>query len=186
MISLDFLKENSEDWLRTACQAHRVIEQGPLLMGPGMYLRIRKSIVKNETEWLMTFKSKDLDRTVEVETKLDDRDGKNLFRKCSWHLRKERFDIFGLGDLVWELDLFKTKKGKVYFILLEVELDEGSPRPDNMPMFLKKHVLFEVPLTDNRFSNTRLGDVQYAKELYLKFQGGNNDDEDEEEDDNDV
>ncbi len=58
--------------------------------------------------------------------------------------------------------------------LPEVELEEGSARPE-VPLWLKDHVLFEVPLTDNRFSNTNLGDVDYVKEIYQKLIGEKND-----------
>jgi hypothetical protein len=51
-------------------------------------------------------------------------------------------------------------------VLAEVELKEGSPRPKRLPEFIKKHLLYEVPLTDDRFSNKRLGDVDYATRLY--------------------
>lgn len=114
---------------------------------------------------MMTYKLKDADRTIEVETPLEERDAEALWRKCYWCLSKDRY-VYNDGALKWEIDFFFEESGRIYFILAEVELPEGAPRPRKMPDFLQKHLLMEVPLTDDRFSNRKLGDVEYANKLY--------------------
>ncbi len=52
--------------------------------------------------------------------------------------------------------------------MAEVELPEGSPPPE-IPFWLSKYVLHKVDLTDGRFSNRILGDVEYATGLYREF-----------------
>lgn len=164
VISLELTKEYTEDQLKVVCSEHRAIEQGVLLHGPGSYLRIRRSTTKAGVQNFMTFKLKDADRTIEVEQPLDVRDAADLWRRCYFKLKKDRY-IYAENGLKWEIDLFKDGD-RVYFILAEVELPEDAPRPKKMPAFLKRHLLYEVPLTDDRCSNKRLGDVEYASKLY--------------------
>jgi CYTH domain-containing protein len=164
VISLDMAKEYTEEQIMIRSREHRIIEQGVISHGPGMYLRIRRSVTRGKVEWFMTFKLKEADRTIEIENKIDARDAEDIWRKCYWKLKKDRY-VIDYEGMKWEVDFFKND-GDTYFILAEVELPEGSLRPKRMPGFLQKHLLHEVPLTDDRFSNKRLGDVEYAKRLY--------------------
>lgn len=169
LISLDFAKDFPHERMQSMCHEHRSIEQGVVCHGMGMNLRIRKSIIFSRTQWYMTFKLKDAqsDRLIEVENLLDARDGEDLWRNCYWKLRKDRY-VFMEDDKVWEIDFFNGPDG-IYFILAEIELMEGSPRPSNVPTFIKDYVVHEVALTDDRFSNKRLGDLEYAKKVYSNF-----------------
>ena len=165
VISLDLANEFTKNQLREIGCDLRSIEQGIICHGPGMYLRIRKSFTKEKNKtWQMTFKLKDADRTIEIETPIDDRDGEDLWHRCYWTLTKDRY-IYEKDNIKWEIDFFKHKD-KVYFILAEAELPETAPRPKKIPAFLRKFLLYEVPLTDDRFSNKRLGSVKYANKIY--------------------
>ena len=164
VISLDLTREYTEDQLKVVCSEHRAIEQGVLLHGSGSYLRVRRSVTKAGVQNFLTFKLKDADRTIEVEQPIDARDATDLWRRCYFKLKKDRY-IYTENGLKWEIDLFKDGE-RVYFILAEVELPEEAPRPKKLPAFLKRHLLYEVPLTDDRCSNKRLGDVEYASKLY--------------------
>lgn len=170
VISLDLAKEFTPDQMKKMCSRFRQIEQGVICHGPGMYLRIRKQIERKKTQWQMTFKLKDADRTIEIENLIETRDAEDLWRKCYWCLTKDRY-IYEHNDIKWEIDFFK-QKDEVYFILAEAELPEYAPRPKKMPPILKKYLIYEVPLTDDRFSNKRLGDVEYAAKMYSQLQKG--------------
>lgn len=174
VLSLELAKEYSEDQMRAICEEHRAIKQGVICHGPGMYLRIRHSLSNGKPQWYMTFKLKDADRTIEVETELDDRDGNDLWTRCYWTLIKNRY-IFEEDGIKWEVDFFKSGED-VYFILAEAELPENAPRPKSMPDFLKNHLMYEVPLTDDRFSNKRLGHVGYAEKMYKELSQGTTND----------
>lgn len=169
VISLDLLSEFSKSQLKDMCIEYRSIEQGVVCHGPGMYLRIRKSFIKekNKTNWQMTFKLKDADRTIEIENPIEAQDGEDLWSRCYWTLTKDRY-VYEKDDIKWEVDFFKYKN-EVYFILAEAELPEDAPRPKKMPSFLKKHLIYEVPLTDDRFSNKRLASVKYARKIYKQI-----------------
>ena len=147
---------------------HFIIEQGYLAFSKGMTTRIRsiKKKGSSKKKWYLTFKQKIKCRVVEVETKLDERDGEDLWDACVGKLLKDRY-VFKENNGNWELDFFR-KGSHRYFTLAEVELEEGAPRPD-APPWLDKHILFKVPLTDDRFSNKRLGDVDYAQRIYNKL-----------------
>jgi len=130
-------------------------------------LRVRKKTQYFRTEWYITFKQKVGDRTIELESDIDSRDGEDLWRICVRKLTKTRhtFHMDGLLSGL-ELDVFLAENDRLpYFAMAEVEMPEGAS-PPNLPEWLRWHVLFEVPLTDDRFSNKMLGDQQYACELY--------------------
>lgn len=168
VISTDVLKENPEAILRMKCDKHLIIEQGYLAYSKGYTSRIRSITESGKTKWFYTMKQKVTDRVVEIEKKLDDRDGNDLWSYCVGKLKKDRY-VFKDHGIVWEIDLFKHD-GSIYFILAEIELPEGSPRPKLQLDFIKSHILYEVELTDDRFSNKRLGDLNYARQLYSNFQ----------------
>lgn len=74
---------------------------------------------------------------------------------CYWTLSKDRY-IYEEDGLKWEIDFFKNGED-LYFVMAEIELPEGHVRPTKIPSLLKQHLLYEVPLTDDRFSNRKLG-----------------------------
>lgn len=164
VISLDFAKEQGS-LLRDIASEVQHIRQGYVAFSKGMTTRVR-SIQKRDKKpkWFFTFKQKICNRTVEIETKIDRRDGHDLWQICVGKLKKTRYIVDHQG-VSWEIDLFHKGHGD-YFVLAEVELDEGSKRPDVVPPILQGYVLYEVPLNSDEFSNKRLGDVEYAKEVY--------------------
>lgn len=164
VISLDIAKEYDETALRQMSREVQHIKQGYLAFSKGMTLRTRCLVKKGKKQWFLTFKQKINDRVVEIENRISGRDGKDLWSACVGQLTKDRY-VFPHYGHVWEVDFFR-KAGLLYFVQAEVELEEGANRPDDIPPFLKKHIIYEVPLTDDRFSNKRLGDVEYAYRLY--------------------
>ena len=92
-------------------------------------------------------------------------------------IKKDRYVIEDKG-ITWELDFFK-KGHHLYFVLAEVELPEGAVRPKKVPEFLEDYVLYEVPLTDDRFSNKRLAEVEFSTNLYQRILNGDTDEKDE-------
>lgn len=149
---------------------HYIIQQGYLAFSKGMTCRVRSSRLGIGAEkWFLTFKQKVNGRVIEVEKRLDNRDGNDLWSVCVGKLKKHRYVIKDDDEYEWEVDFFK--KGDLYFVLAEVELAEGSPRIA-LPDFIKANLLYEVPLTDDRFSNKRLGDIEYATSMYQKIVQG--------------
>lgn len=146
------------------------IKQGYLAFSKGMTLRVRSATSNGKEKWFLTFKQKVGDRVIEIEKKIDDRDGNDLWDVCIGCVKKDRY-IFEDQGLLWELDLFR-KGGHLYFVQLEVELREGQPRPKEVPEFLKSFVIYEVPLTDDRFASKRLADIGYASQLYSLIEKG--------------
>lgn len=167
VLSMNLLEETNEVVLKNKCNRHLEIEQGYLAYSKGYSSRIRSVTESGKTKWFYTLKQKVADRVVEIEKKLDERDGNDLWAYCIGKLKKDRY-VFKKFGTEWELDLFKYN-GEVYFIMLEVELEENMPRPKTLPDFIKNYVLHEVDLSDDRFSNKRLGDVNYSKCIYKNF-----------------
>lgn len=166
-VHLDLLKEYPEERLRIMCDKHLIIEQGYLAFSKGMSCRVRCTKEYGKPKWHLTFKQKASNRVVEIEKKIDERDGEDLWQVAVGKLKKDRY-VFDQHGIKWELDILKHD-GLVYFIIAEVELMEGTSRPKEMPTFLQPFSLYEVPLDDDRFSNKRLGDVNYARELHSRL-----------------
>jgi len=161
VISLDLANDFHHPTLVKMAKEHQHIKQGYLDSGDGMTTRIR--CIDNQ-KWILTFKQKVGDRIIEIEQELDDRDGQDLWSICVRKLKKNRYVIEDNG-IKWELDFFNNENN-IYFVLLEVELPEGSSRPKTVPEFLKEYVLYEVPLTDSQFSNKLLSEVNFATEIH--------------------
>ena len=156
-----------------------LIDQGYLNTHP--VLRIRRQVPATQCDipsYFLTTKVKTPIRLIEIEQGIDERDGFELFKLCSNKVKKLRYQILsGIPEIDWfvEVDCFYCKSASTdgwpyvsdvpYLIMAEVEMPEGMDRP-KLPEFLQKHLLYEVPLTDNRFSNTNLGDVEYTTRLY--------------------
>ena len=172
VISSKLLNEFSESILGSLANKVYLIQQGYLCQGKGVSCRIRSltDVATKRTKWFMTFKQKVDDRVIEVEKKVSIRDGKDLWKVAINKLNKTRH-VFVHENNQWELDLFKADVD-VYFILAEVELDEGKSRPKKMPVFMKKYLLLEVDLDDDRFANKYLGDQEYVKNLYQDVLSG--------------
>lgn len=173
VISMDILAHHKETELRTMCHNLIHIKQGYLAFSKGMSSRVRCSTEWGKDKWFLTFKQKVTKRTIEIEKKLDERDGNDLWAVAVGKLKKDRL-IFPHDGIKWELDLFKFDN-EIYFIMAEIELDENSHRPKHILPLLKPYVLYEVPLTDDRFSSKRLGDVNYSKQLYNQLVAGDKD-----------
>lgn len=155
--------------LSAVCCALKIehIEQGYLSSGSGNTVRIRCITKKEKKIWFYTFKRKIKNRVIEIETKISSRDGQDFWEECKNKLSKKRHTLpKNIDGSKWEIDFFYDEEGKHYFAMAEIELEEGSLPPKKLPPIIKDHLLYEVPLTDDRFSNKRLANVQYTKELY--------------------
>ncbi len=174
VLSHEIAKDLDHPTLLKMAREYQHIKQGYLAFSKGMTTRIRGIQDGEKHKWYLTFKQKVGDRVIEIEKKLDERDGKDLWSVCVGKLKKDRYVIDHKG-ITWELDFFK-KGHHLYFVLAEVELPEGSSRPKFVPDFFKDYVLYEVPLTDDRFSNKRLAEVEFATQLYQELTSGRQDD----------
>lgn len=140
-----------------------VIQQGYLAKAEGINVRVRHELSDTD-KWFTTIKQKVNGETVEIHQEIDRVDGLKLWEVSTPKLTKTRH-VFPAGDLKWEVDVF-YHKAEIYLVMAEIEVPEAFYGRPGVPLFLKKHVILEVPLTDNRFSNTKLGDVEYTKNLY--------------------
>lgn len=173
VLSLDLLKELSESNLVTLAKKTYLVQQGYLCTSKDMSCRIRSIVecdTNNKVKWYMTFKQKIGDRVVEIEKKVSIRDGKDLWSVAINKVKKTRC-IFEHESNRWELDLIQDELG-VYCIVAEIELEEGMPRPNKMPLFMSKHLLLEVDLEDDRFANKYLSDRSYVTNLYQDLISG--------------
>lgn len=145
------------------------ISQGYLVIGENFSLRIRETIGLNETQYFLTYKHFLKNRLIELENKIVESEQEiiDLWEVCKNKLTKKRYSFERDGNL-WSIDLFYDANEAVYFVLMEVEFSDPNQKdPGEIPF--SEYLLFSVPRNDDRFSNTKLSDVEYAKRLYFEL-----------------
>lgn len=161
------LKIDCEDNIKQASYDALKIQQGYLIASKGISLRVRK-IWYSPPKFYLTFKSSTNSRVIEIEKKIDERDFNDLWMQSLNRLEKIRY-LVGHAEDLWEVDFFKTANDETYFALAEFEMPEGQLAPEVMPDFIKDNLIYEVDLTDNRFSSKLLADVRYATNIYKEI-----------------
>lgn len=163
---------NTEDKFKKLAHHKLKISQGYLFSTKGMSLRCRK-VENKKTSFYLTLKSTVAGRCVEIEKIIEERDFNDLWTKCMNKLEKIRYCVYHKNDL-WEIDFFKDHNLENYFCLAEFEMEEGMLCPSFIPSFIKDNLLYEVALTDCRFSSKLLADVRYASDIYLDLKESKN------------
>ncbi len=164
------LRMDSEDEIATAASHVFTICQGYLIATRGITVRVRSlKSSKNGLQYYFTLKCTTNNRCIEIEEALDARDFNDLWDISLNKLEKTRYKMNGRHK-GWVADFFKDHQDQTYFAMAECEMPEGQQRPDTFPEEIKSAVLFEVPLSDVRFTSKLLGDVRYAKRLLKEIQ----------------
>ncbi len=157
---LDIMKRSEEK---------KEIIQGYLISANGTSLRVRCAKKKNKTCYYLTYKHKYASRVIEIETKIDERDFLELYDESLNKLAKTRY-CYKEGDCHWDIDFFRMPEGMgIYFVLAECEMPEGMEVPLSIPDFIEKNIIWEVGLTDTRFSSRKLSDRTHASKVYKEI-----------------
>ncbi len=172
-----YLLDRSEETVRRiegSSVSRTYIEQAYLASGSGLSVRIRHAKKNSHSTWTLTIKQDVGRRVVEIETELDPRDAKDLWKKCKSHIRKVRHHLHDTKGRLWEVDVFLTESGAskdpiCYCVMAEIELPENADRPDDPPDFIREHLVHEVSLGDKRFANKRLWKVDKVNGLYSRL-----------------
>ncbi len=124
----------------------------------------------NYVDYFLTYKHMINGELIEVETDILSEDYSKLNKRALSRLCKVRHKILDGFD-TWEVDLFyrKFSDNLPYFILAEIELPVGQAAPTTIPSVISKHLLYEVPIGNNEFSNTKLCYIQLAEEKYQEL-----------------
>lgn len=134
------------------------IRQRYVVTEKGMAVRVRCSELE-QPEYVFTFK-KDVDgECIEIETKISEADFNKLWGKATNEVNKIRYIHEG-----WEVDFFK-KDGFNYLAVAEIELPPKKKEPNIIPLLVMESLIYVVPIEDKRFSNKKLGDVEYSVSL---------------------
>ena len=160
------IRTECEDAVNYLASENYKITQGYLIATKGITVRIRKSIKhsNNVESYFFTLKVGAGGRCIEIEKKIDQRDFNDLWSMAVNQLEKIRYIIKNKKE-TWELDFFKDYKDKTYIAIAEIEMPECQLKPNSIPKIVKKNLIYDVPLTDTRFSNKLLSNAKYATEL---------------------
>ena len=168
------LKRDTEEDFKNRAVTKGFIWQGYLFSSKGSSVRLRKlqgCRVSKVTHYL-TLKSSVNGRVVEIENTINERDFNDLWTQCMNKLEKIRYVIPDKKEKIWEIDFFKDHNKENYFCLAEFEMPEDQLQPEFMPNWIKDILLYDVPLTDCRFSSKLLADVRYANDIYKELRNG--------------
>lgn len=156
------LKLNCEADIIQYTSQYYLITQGYLPSNRNSSLRLRKR-VDVATQYFFTFKFKDKD-IIEIENEIQHDEFKRLWKFTKNRLIKRRYVYSELKEEKWDIDFFLFKD-KVYFAMAEVEMFEGVKKPSVIPEFIKKNIIYEVPLNNCKFSSKKLSSVKHASKL---------------------
>ncbi|WP_443747178.1 hypothetical protein [Asticcacaulis solisilvae] len=101
---------------------------------------------------------------VEIETPISRDDFELLWPLRVQSVQKTRH-VKVIGDEEWVVDFLRDDAGDVYFVLAEVELPRFQAQPEAVPDEIAAYVLHAVAADDNRFTNKKLSDREYALRL---------------------
>lgn len=115
--------------------------------------------------YLFTYKTKVNGETIEIETGISAADFTKLWSVSKSTIYKTRVRV-NTDAGCWEVDFFKAPStDAIYLVMAEIELPEGVADPEIIPTFIKRNLLYRVPVSDNRFSNRCLSDVDRVRHL---------------------
>lgn len=144
---------------RLAAWSRHDIRQAYLDDGP----RIRQF----DDTYLFTYKKwvPQAEELVEIETVISEDDFNLLWPICVQRIAKTRYVLLR-DEVEWVVDFLRGDDGQVYFVLAEAELPRGQAVPGSIPQEIESSILHAVDAADNRFTNKKLSDRDYAAGLY--------------------
>jgi hypothetical protein len=155
VLSPSFEGDALEGWVRVDIQ-QAYLDDGP---------RIRKF----GAHYLFTYKkwAPHVKELVEIETAISQDDFDLLWPMHVQAIQKTRY-IKNTDDGEWVVDFLRDPDGEVYFVMAEVELSRFKAVPDHIPDEISDHIVFAVEAEDNRFTNKKLSNRDYAANMLAK------------------
>jgi CYTH domain-containing protein len=102
---------------------------------------------------------------VEIETAISQDDFELLWSQRVQSLEKTRYEKH-IGAAEWVVDFLHDPSGRNFVVMAEVELPRYVLQPDMIPDEIATRILYSVPAGDNRFTNKKLSDPDYAAKMY--------------------
>jgi CYTH domain-containing protein len=145
-----------------AAQAEQVlrIEQKYLSLDKDLSVRIRLTINNGVHSHRLTVKKNIHKKVIEIETPISTDDFEALWPTGRNKVVKLRYLYQG-----WEIDFLKDISFSNYISIAEIEMHPWQEAPDEIPELIKNFIIYEVPITDKRFSNRKLGNIKYTTKL---------------------
>lgn len=134
------------------------------------YLDDGPRIRQIDAEYLFTYKkwAPQAGELVEIETAISHEDFELLWPLCVESLRKTRY-VKAIGEEEWVVDFLYDAAGAVYFVLAEVEMPRLATAPDAIPPEIRDRILHSVGSGDNGFTNKKLSDPDFARQIYARI-----------------
>lgn len=122
---------------------------------------------RHPSQTIFTYKIMVGDDLVEIECSISQEDFDRLWSIADRRVSKKRWS-YQAGADHWDIDVFLDQNGDPYLAMAECEMEAGKDAPDEIPMFIRDHIVYEVPRSRTLdFTNTRLGDPKYGGAIYM-------------------
>ncbi len=131
------------------------------------YLNDGPRIRQIDATYLFTYKKwiPQVKELVEIEVALTQDDFDLLWSQRVQSLEKTRY-LKQIGEAEWVMDFLRKPDGDVFVVMAEVELPRYVAAPDSIPDEIAPYILYAVEAGDNRFTNKKLSDPDYAARIY--------------------
>lgn len=136
------------------------------------YLDDGPRIRQRDDDYLFTYKKwvPQAGELIEIETVLSQDDFALLWPLCIQRIAKTRY-VLMQNEVEWVVDFLRHDDGHIYFVMAEAELPRGQLAPEAIPAEIAGSILYAVAADDNRFTNKKLADANYARSLYQLVTG---------------
>jgi CYTH domain-containing protein len=133
--------------------------------------RFRSVSTVSGTYYTFTYKIPLPDGTVEeFEQIIDAESFDRVSPLCQEMLIKDRYTQIE-GGITWDIDIFRTSTGIIYWIMAEAEMPVGQTTPDVLLPAIQDHLLYAVPRGEtSKFTSRKLANQAYAAGLMKSLQ----------------
>ena len=134
------------------------------------YLNDGPRIRQIDADYIFTYKKwiPQVSELVEVEVAISQDDFDLLWSQRVQSLEKTRYEKH-IGDAEWVVDFLHDPTGLNFVVMAEVELARYKLEPDAIPDEIASHIVYAVAAVDNRFTNKKLSDPNYAAKIYASL-----------------
>ena len=131
------------------------------------YLNDGPRIRQINADYIFTYKKwiPQVGELVEIEMAISKDDFDLLWTQRVQSLEKTRYEKH-IGEAEWVVDFLHDPTGRNFVVMAEVELPRYTPEPDSIPDEIASHILYAVAASDNRFTNKKLSEPDYASKMY--------------------
>jgi len=134
--------------------------------------RVRSIKALDEIAYYITYKKQIKGQIVEIEGSISETIFERWWDLSKKRISKYRFKHIDEHQILWDLDFLLDDEGGTYFVMAEAEMEWDMEHPPVIHPFVSANLIYQVERLDKRFTNKRLSDVNYARNLLNDIRDG--------------